>query len=175
MRAIETSVLPSSVRTRPTSRIGQMNICAYDTNAIIVPMVMVPIDARQAPTNTIAANCTKHMKSDVDQYTRHDPEQMPMPVAIGGVLLRESFDLEFLPGKSPNHADAGQIFLEGGGQHAFGLVGLLERSLHPAEKDDREADDHRHHRRRNQGHFPIDPQQDRNARAEFANRPARSR
>ena len=45
-----------------------------------------------------------------------------------GILFFELVDLEFLPGISLHHADAGQVLLDGGGEHGFlflvGFVGL---------------------------------------------------
>ena len=38
-----------------------------DGPAIIVPSVIVPRDTRHAPQSTIAANCSKHIRSEVDQ------------------------------------------------------------------------------------------------------------
>ena len=104
-----------------------------------------------------------------------DFEEMPMAVAIVGVLLRESFDLEILAGKGADDADAGQVFLKGGGHDALGLVGFLERSLNSAEKEDGESDDHRHEGGCAQGHLPVDAEKNREIRSRFASMCARSR
>src|SRR5579872_4136872 len=85
---------------------------------------------------------------------------MPAPVAMIAVFLRKSVDLEILTREGADDANACQVFLKSGGHEAFSFVGFFERSLHPAEKDDRECDDHGHQGRGAQGHLPIDPEED---------------
>ena len=51
---------------------------------------------------------------------------MKVQVAVLAVALLELVDLEFLPRKSADHADTGEILLEHGGHRALGLVGRLE-------------------------------------------------
>ena len=91
---------------------------------------------------TIAANWVMQRKSRRGPVQGHDEEeQPPVAVAIFGVLLREPLDLEILPREGANHAYSREILLQRGRHEPLGFIRLFERSLHFAEKNDREQDD----------------------------------
>ena len=127
-----------------------------------MPIVIVPLDAPGADNHDRRKLREAHQvgRGPVDGQQL---EKMPVAVAIVGVPFCEPVDLEFLSGKGADDPDAGQVFLKRRGHDPLGFLGLLERSLDPAEKYDREQNDHRHERRRRQSHFPIQPEQNGNA------------
>jgi hypothetical protein len=102
---------------------------------------------------------------------RHDRVQPIVQIAVRAVLLAEAVALELLPCKSAHDSDAGQVLLERRGHRAFGIVHLFERSAHPAEEEDREADDDGQHRDRHERQPPIHPEHQRHADAQQQKRP----